>query len=49
MATANPRKFRHRVRLLAVQGAAVLVAGYVLTLVLFAAVQWLQYWDYARR
>jgi antibiotic biosynthesis monooxygenase (ABM) superfamily enzyme len=30
-------------------GAAVLVAGYVLTLALFAAVQWLQYWDYARR
>lgn len=29
-------------------GAAVLVTGYVLTLVLFAAVQWLQYWDYAR-
>ena len=30
-------------------GAAVLAAGYLLTLVLFAAVQWLQYWDYARR
>ena len=30
-------------------GAAVLVAGYALTLALFAAVQWLQYWDYARR
>jgi len=29
-------------------GAAVLAAGYALTLVLFAAVQWLQYWDYAR-
>jgi antibiotic biosynthesis monooxygenase (ABM) superfamily enzyme len=30
-------------------GAAVLIAGYVLTLAVFAAVQWLQYWDYARR
>jgi uncharacterized protein len=31
-----------------VVGAAVLVAGYLLTLVVFAAVQWLQYWDYSR-
>lgn len=29
-------------------GAGVLVVGYVLTLTLFAAVQWLQYWDYSR-
>ncbi len=29
-------------------GAGVLVAGYALTLAVFAAVQWLQYWDYAR-
>ena len=28
-------------------GAAVLVAGYLATLALFAAVQWLQYWDYS--
>ena len=30
-------------------GAAVLVAGYLLTLAVFAAAKWLQYWDYARR
>ena len=29
-------------------GTAVLVAGYLLTLTVFASVQWLQYWDYAR-
>jgi antibiotic biosynthesis monooxygenase (ABM) superfamily enzyme len=29
-------------------GAAILGVGYLLTLSLFAAVQWLQYWDYAR-
>lgn len=29
-------------------GAAVLIAGYLVTLSVFAAVQWLQYWDYAR-
>jgi antibiotic biosynthesis monooxygenase (ABM) superfamily enzyme len=29
-------------------GAAVVVAGYLATLALFAAVQWLQYWDYSR-
>lgn len=28
-------------------GAAVLVAGYLATLALFASVQWLQYWDYS--
>ncbi|MGY4710908.1 antibiotic biosynthesis monooxygenase [Mycolicibacterium sp. CBM1] len=29
-------------------GAAVLVVGYLVTLTVFAAVRWLQYWDYAR-
>lgn len=29
-------------------GAAVLVGGYLVTLAVFAAVQWLQYWDYSR-
>ncbi len=29
-------------------GAAVLLVGYLLTLTVFAAVQWLQYWDYSR-
>ena len=27
-------------------GAAVVIGGYVLTLAVFATVQWLQYWDY---
>ncbi|CAN5736887.1 antibiotic biosynthesis monooxygenase [soil metagenome] len=29
-------------------GAGVIVAGYVLTLVVFATVKWLQYWDFPR-
>lgn len=29
-------------------GAGVLVVGYLATLALFAAVQWLQYWDFSR-
>jgi hypothetical protein len=33
---------------ISVIGAGVLVVGYLVTLGLFAAVRWLQYWDFSR-